>query len=145
MILIVTSHTVLCWLLLGPTAISLEGLTTAFATPPFNLILGTSMRLVPECHRALQYSRCLELFTLMDGKEFVSTQKVPCRTFSLRAKDVWLLSVSYLQCQANLGAQDPVWEKLLKDILVTRGACHFSGDRQPIGFVTPKRNPLGTS
>ena len=43
---------------LASTGSHLEGLTTAFATPPFNLILGTSMRLVPECHRALQYSRC---------------------------------------------------------------------------------------
>ena len=52
-------------------AIGLEGLATPFAFPqPFNLILGTSMCLVPERHVAQQYSRYPDLLALVE-KEFV--------------------------------------------------------------------------
>ena len=77
-------------------AIGLEGLATPSKfQQPLNLILGTSMRLVPLCHTGLQYSRYCELITLREQGRLVfrATLPVPSRFLTgrpLRVKGRWL-------------------------------------------------------
>ncbi len=124
-------------------AIGLEGLSVGHRQfAPFNLILGTSMRLVPECHQGVQYTRYWELLTLYSKgvPVFRTTPPVPTELLEsrpLHVKGRWLPPVSYLQIPSGMDVRDPIMDKLLGDIVLTVGHSIYPVIGDQLGLVTP--------
>ena len=120
--------------------VGLEGL------PPFNLMLGTSLKANPLCHIATQFSRYPELLQLFDANgrpAFTTTPAVPASDLvhrPLHLNGYWLPQVSYTQIPPDIELGGSTWDKLLGDIVLSMGRHIFLGGNRKLGFVTPHKD-----
>ena len=105
------------------------GLVGLARLPPFHLMLGTSLRANP--------------FDVNGRPAFATTPAVlACELVHppLHLNGHWLPPVSYTQIPPDEELGGPIWDKLLRDIVLSVGRYIFPGGNRKLGFVTPHRD-----